>query len=199
MTALVHDTADVADDVVLGDRTRIWHHAQVREGAALGADCIVGRGAYIGAGVRLGDRCKVQNNALVYEPAVLADGVFIGPGAILTNDRHPRAVTPDGKPKSATDWDAVGVMCAEGASVGAAAVCVAPVVLGRWSLVAAGAVVVDDVPDFGLVAGNPGRRVGWVGPAGVRLVPDGEAGGWRCPVGGERYEEADGLLRQVAL
>ncbi len=169
MTVTVHPSADVAADAELGEGTVVWHLAQVREGARLGRECVVGRGAYVGTGVRVGDRCKIQNHALVYEPAVLGDGVFVGPAAVLTNDRHPRAVRPDGGLKSAADWDAVGVVCAEGASVGAGAVCVAPVRVGRWALVAAGSVVTRDVPDHALVAGSPARRIGWVGRAGVPL------------------------------
>ncbi len=92
----VADTADVDPAASIGDRTRVWHLAQVREDAVVGADCIIGRGAYIGPGVRLGDRCKVQNHALVYEPAVVEDGAFIGPAAVFTNDYFPRSVTPDG-------------------------------------------------------------------------------------------------------
>ncbi|EPD95020.1 hypothetical protein HMPREF1486_02415 [Streptomyces sp. HPH0547] len=182
--------AQVSPDVVVGDGTTVWELAQVREGAVLGAECVIGRGAYIGAGVRVGARCKVQNHALLYEPAELADGVFVGPAVVLTNDRAPRAVDPDGALKRAGDWEAVGVTVAEGASLGARAVCVAPVRIGRWAMVAAGAVVTADVPDFALVVGVPARRVGWVGRAGVRLreLP-GRAGMWECPVTGERYEE----------
>ena len=92
------------------------------------------------------------------------------------------------------DWDPVGVVVREGASIGARAVCVAPVVVGRWATVAAGAVVTRDVPDFALVAGVPARRLGWVGRSGIRLTDDGD-GRWRCPVTGDRYEEAgDGLV-----
>lgn len=167
----IADSADVAEDAVIGDGTSVWHLAQVREGAVIGRDCIIGRGAYIGTGVRMGDRCKVQNLALVYEPASLGEGVFIGPGVVLTNDHEPRAVTPDGALKSASDWHAVGVTVEDGAAVGARAVCVAPVVIGRWAMVAAGAVVTRDVAPFELVAGVPARRIGWVGRAGVRLVP----------------------------
>ncbi len=82
-------------------RTRVWHLAQVREGAKIGAGCNIGRGAYIGPDVVLGDACKIQNYALVYEPARLGDGVFIGPAAVLTNDEFPRAVNPDGSPPRA--------------------------------------------------------------------------------------------------
>ncbi|MGI5352742.1 acyltransferase [Streptomyces sp. CA-250714] len=182
--------AQVSGQAVVGDGSTVWELAQVREGAELGAECVVGRGAYIGAGVRIGARCKLQNHALVYEPAVLGEGVFVGPAVVLTNDRAPRAVDPDGALKRAGDWEAVGVTVADGASLGARSVCVAPVRIGRWAMVAAGAVVTADVPDFGLVAGVPARRIGWVGRAGVRLRPVPERPGeWECPRTGERYQE----------
>ncbi|OEU97517.1 hypothetical protein AN217_06135 [Streptomyces qinglanensis] len=182
--------AQVSERAAVGDGSTVWELAQVREDAELGAECVIGRGAYVGAGVRIGDRCKLQNHALVYEPAVLGDGVFVGPAVVLTNDRAPRAVEPDGALKRAGDWEAVGVTVDDGASLGARAVCVAPVRIGRWAMVAAGAVVTADVPDFGLVAGVPARRVGWVGRSGVRLRPVPERPGeWECPRTGERYRE----------
>lgn len=187
--------ADVSEAAEIGDGSQIWHLAQVREGVRLGPECIVGRGAYIGTGVQVGARCKIQNYALVYEPASLADGVFIGPAAVLTNDEYPRAVTPDGGLKSASDWHPVGVTIGEGASIGARAVCVAPVEVGAWALVAAGAVVTKDVAPFALVAGVPARRIGWVGRAGARLVRDGDR--WRCPQTGSWYQEHDETLSEV--
>lgn len=195
MTVTVAPTADVDDRATVGAGTRIWHLAQVREDAVLGRDCNVGRGAYIGPGVVLGDNCKLQNHALVYEPARLADGVFVGPAAVLTNDEYPRAVTPDGRLKTGDDWTAVGVTVGEGAAIGARAVCVAPVTIGRWALVAAGAVVTTDVPDFALVVGVPARRVGWVGRAGHPLTSeDGKT--WVCPATAAGYVEVDGLLAE---
>lgn len=197
MGVTVKDTAQVAPSATLGEGTTVWELAQVREDATLGRECVVGRGAYVGAGVRIGDRVKLQNYALVYEPASLGDGVFVGPAAVLTNDTYPRSVDPDGKLKRGGDWEAVGVDVAAGASIGARAVCVAPVHVGRWALVAAGAVVTSDVPDYALVAGVPARRIGWVGRAGERLVEAGE-GRWRCPRTGEEYVEQGGGLTEAA-
>jgi UDP-2-acetamido-3-amino-2,3-dideoxy-glucuronate N-acetyltransferase len=192
---LVQPTADVDGSAVLGTGTTVWHLAQIREHARLGRDCIVGRGAYVGPGVVIGDNVKLQNHALVYEPARLEDNVFIGPAAVLTNDLYPRSVDVSGKLKRPADWDALGVVVREGASVGARAVVVAGRSIGRWALVAAGAVVTRDVPDFALVAGTPARRIGWVGRAGVRLELSGD-GRWRCPQTGKAYAERDGVLSE---
>lgn len=193
MNATVKDTAQVAESSRLGDGTTVWELAQIRENASLGDNCVIGRGAYVGSGVIIGDNVKLQNYALVYEPAVLGDGVFVGPAAVLTNDEFPRAVDPEGNPKRAGDWHAVGVTVNEGASLGARSVCVAPVEIGRWALVAAGAVVTKDVLDFALVAGVPARRIGWVGRAGIPLVEKHPCV-WECPRTGVLHDEADGQL-----
>jgi acetyltransferase-like isoleucine patch superfamily enzyme len=190
-------SADVDERSVIGEGTSVWHLAQIREGAEIGRGCNIGRGAYVGPGVRIGDHSKLQNYALVYEPAELGDGVFIGPAAVLTNDEYPRAITPDGRLKSAHDWTAVGVTIGTGASIGARAVCIAPVRIGRWALVAAGSVVTRDVPDFALVVGVPARRIGWVGTAGVPLEDKGD-GMFVCPRTGETYQESDGCLTALS-
>ena len=190
----IQSSADVSEQAQVGARTRVWHLAQVREDARIGEDCIIGRGAYIGPGVVLGDSCKVQNYALVYEPARLGHGVFIGPAVVLTNDEFPRAINIDGSLKSGQDWTRVGVTIGQGASIGARAVCIAPVTIGEWALVAAGSVVTKDVPPFALVVGVPARRIGWVGRAGHPLKRDER--GWCCPVTGVRYVEADGQLAE---
>ena len=198
VTTRIAASADVHDSAHLGEGVSVWHLAQVREDASLGPGCVVGRGAYIGSGVRVGRNCKIQNYALVYEPAVLGDGVFIGPAVVLTNDTYPRATTPDGELKSATDWEAVGVTIHEGASIGARAVCVAPLTIGAWSLVAAGAVVTKDVPAYALVAGNPARQMGWVGRTARRLETSGPSQ-WRCPDTGESFVEESETLRPARI
>lgn len=191
----IHFGAEVAADVVLGEGTAVWPLAQIREGARLGAGCIVGRGAYVGSGVVMGDNCKLQNYSLVYEPAVLEDGVFVGPAAVFTNDHFPRAITPSGRLKRGADWEPVGVTVRHGASIGARAVCVAPVTIGRWAMVAAGSVVTKDVADFSLVAGVPARHLRWVGKAGVPLE-NAAGGAWKCPTTGESFTESGGVLTE---
>ena len=183
---MIEPSADVAPSAIVAPSARVWHLAQVREEARIGEETIVGRGAYIGEGVRVGGRCKIQNYALIYEPASLADGVFVGPAAVFTNDHCPRAINADGTLKSASDWERVGVTVERGAAIGARAVCVAPVRIGAWASVGAGAVVTRDVAPYALVLGVPARRVGWVGEASERA--------WVCPVSGRRYVERDGAL-----
>lgn len=193
MAVRIIESADVADTATIGDGSIVWHLAQVRESASLGRHCVIGRGAYIGTAVEMGDNCKVQNYALVYEPARLAAGVFIGPTAVLTNDQYPRAINSDGSPKSASEWEVVGVTVGEGASIGARAVCVAPVTIGAWAMVAAGSTVVRDVPSQALVAGAPARHIGWVGRDGRRLA-NAKDDIWVSPTTGESYTECDGTL-----
>ena len=199
MTVRVQPSAQVDESAAVGDGTSVWELAQIRENATLGTGCVIGRGAYVGSGVVVGNNVKLQNYALVYEPAVLEDGVFVGPAAVLTNDEYPRSVDPDGNLKRASDWQPVGVTVREGASLGARSVCVAPVTVGRWAMVAAGAVVTKDVPDFALVVGVPARQIGWVGRSGRRLEAGDAPGTWRCPETGAAYREVPGPDGVAAL
>jgi UDP-2-acetamido-3-amino-2,3-dideoxy-glucuronate N-acetyltransferase len=190
-------TAEIGRAAVVGEGTTVWPWSTVRDGARVGAGCVIGRYVMIGPDVTVGDRCKVEDGASLYGPAVIGDGVFIGPGAILTNDRHPRAVTPGGRPKAVGEWARRGVVVDEGASIGAGAVCVAPVRIGAWALVGAGSVVTRDVGPYELVAGAPARQIGWVGHAGVQLARTGP-GRYECGETGDVFGEHEGVLDRTA-
>jgi acetyltransferase-like isoleucine patch superfamily enzyme len=183
-SARVHPSADLEDDVSIGPDTSVWHRAQLRTGVRIGAESVVGRDAFIDEGVTIGDRVKIQNAALIYRGVTVGDGVFIGPGAILTNDRHPRAITSSGDLAAAEDWTVSPIRVDRGASIGAGAVIVAGVAVEEFAMVGAGAVVTRDVASYALVAGNPANRLGWVCSCGARLRT---ADGQSAPAEPDRY------------
>lgn len=170
MTIYIHPTADVSPEATIGDGTRIWHEVQIRERATIGNDCNIGKSTYIDFEVTIGSRCKLQNGVYVYHGAKVAEGVFLGPGVMLLNDTLPRAINPDGTLKSAADWQVSETYIDFGAAIGAGAVILPGTRVGRWAMVGSGAVVTRDVPDYGLVYGNPARLSGFVCPCGQRLI-----------------------------
>lgn len=185
---MIHATAEISMTARIAKGAQIWSFAQVRDHAVIEDQVSIGRGACVGVGVKVSRLSRIQDYALLYEATEIGEGVFIGPGAILTNDRVPRAVTPSMKAKTADDWDRVGVKVLDGASIGAGAVCVAPITVGRWSMVGAASLVTRDVPDYALVVGNPAKQVGWVGRFGMRLISsESMAMTWVCPVTDEVY------------
>ncbi len=143
---------------------------QIREDVVIGCQCIVGKNVYVDFGVHIGDRCKIQNNVSVFHGATLEDGVFIGPHVCFTNDRIPRAISPNGELKGNDDWEVGPITLRYGSSIGAASVILPGVTVGRFAMVGSGAVVTRDVPDHGLVVGNPARLVGYVCACGGRLA-----------------------------
>jgi acetyltransferase-like isoleucine patch superfamily enzyme len=181
----IHPTADVSPRATLGAGTKVWHQAQVREGAVLGRNCILGKGAYVDFGVQIGDNVKIQNRASVYHGVTLESGVFVGPHVIFTNDKLPRAVNPDSSLKSDDDWELGRILVKEGASLGAGAIIVTGVTIGRFAMIGAGAVVTKDVPDHGLVYGNPAKLAGYMCACGHKMqqVED-TSDVWRCEVCG---------------
>lgn len=168
-TYYVHPMAEVAADAQIGAHTRIWRHAHIREHASVGESCNVGKGVYIDAHVHVGSQVKIQNNVSIFEGVTIEDGVFIGPHVCFTNDLHPRAITPDGKLKSADDWVVTPTLVKYGASIGAGSVIVCGITIGEFALVGAGAVVTKDVPPYALVYGNPAHLQGYVCRSAHRL------------------------------
>lgn len=171
----VHASAAVEDGVELGVGTKVWAATQVRRGARIGRDCNVGRNVFVDVDVRVGNAVKIQNNASLFEGVELEDGVFVGPHVIFTNDRVPRAVTPDLQLKTTDDWHLDRTLVRTGAALGAGTVVITGRTIGAWSMTGAGTVVTEDVPDHALVVGNPGRIIGWVSASGVRCQDQDEA------------------------
>jgi len=182
----IHPTAEVSPLAAIGPGTRVWHQAQIRERASLGANCIVSKGAYVDLDVTIGSNVKIQNGVYVYHGVTVEDGVFLGPGAMLTNDKLPRAINSDGTLKSDADWEVSHTLVKQGASIGAGAVVLPGLTIGAFSLVGAGAVVTRDVPDHALVYGNPARLHGYVCRCARRLTLDAN-GTWYCTACDERY------------
>jgi len=165
----IHPTAEVSPGAEIGEGTSIWHQVQVREGARIGRNCILSKGVYVDTGVTLGDNVKVQNYVSIYHGVTIEDGVFCGPHCVFTNDERPRAINPDGTLKAGDDWTLSETRVKKGASIGANAVIVCGVTVGAWAMIGAGSVVTRDVPDHGLVYGNPAQLHGFVCRCGGRL------------------------------
>lgn len=193
----IHPTAEVSEQADIGAGTSIWHQAQVRGGARIGRNCILGKGAYVDAGVILGDNVKVQNYVSIYHGVTIEDGVFCGPHCVFTNDKRPRAINADGSLKAADDWEVAPTLVKRGAAIGANAVIVCGVTVGEWAMIGSGAVVTRDVPDYGLVWGNPARLHGFVCPCGQRLQGDGETTKLQCPRCGTWIEVRKADLEKV--
>ena len=168
----IHETAEVSPEAKIGEGTKIWHQSQVRERAVIGENCILGKGVYIDFGVKIGSSVKIQNYVSVFHGVTIEDGVFLGPNVCLSNDKYPRAVNPDGSLKKDSDWKVSEVLVKKGASIGAGAVVLPGITVGRWAMVGAGSVVTKDVPSHGLVYGNPAKLKGFVCKCGKRVETD---------------------------
>ena len=189
----VHESAYVDQPCEIGKGTKIWHFSHIMKDVKIGRNCIFGQNVNVASGVVIGNNVKVQNNVSIYTGAVIEDDVFLGPSCVLTNVTNPRSqvVRHDLYEKT---------IFRRGTTVGANATIVCGIELGRYSFIAAGAVVTKNVPDYALMIGNPAKQAGWMSRHGIRLGKPDSAGIMICPESGFRYKEVSvGVLRCLDL
>lgn len=165
----IHPSAEVSDLAEIGEGTSIWNNSQIRENVSIGQKCILGKDVYVDFSVKIGNNVKIQNCSNIYHGATIEDGVFIGPGVILTNDKIPRAISPNGDLKGNDDWVVGPILIKYGASVGAGSIILPGVTIGRFAMVSAGAIVTKDVPDQMLAVGTPAKNIAYICKCGLKL------------------------------
>jgi acetyltransferase-like isoleucine patch superfamily enzyme len=212
MSVRIHPTAIVEDGVEIGPGSAVWDNVHIRAPTSVGRDCIIGEKSYIAYGVAIGDCVKINAFVYICTAVTIETGVMIAAGTIFTNDRYPRATTPDLATLrgSGPDEETLPTIVREGATIGARCVIGCDLEIGRFAMVGMGAVVTRSVADFHLVAGHPARTIGLVCRCGKRLQ-DGrnlvaampseltcQACGWRYRVEEDGVQEVGYLLRDDA-
>ena len=182
----VHESSYVDAGAVIGAGTKIWHFSHVQSGASIGENCVIGQNVNISNNVKIGRGVKIQNNVSVYEGVELGDYVFCGPSCVFTNDLTPRGKYPKGHAAYQK------TLVREGASIGANAAIICGNTIGRWAMIAAGAVVTKSVPDYALMAGVPAKQIGWVCECGLVLKA-----GLTCGSCNRSYKLTDGGLGRI--
>ncbi len=183
-----HQTAIVDEDVKIGEGTRIWHFSHIIKGSCIGRNCNIGQNVVVGPKAIIGNNCKIQNNVSVYEGVILEDNVFCGPSMVFTNVYNPRSEFPRKNEYRKT-------LVKRGTTIGANATIVGGITIGTYAFIGAGAVVNRDVPDFGLVVGNPARQIGWMSRYGEQIpLPLEGNGEYECPYTGDKYKLENGKI-----
>jgi len=188
-----HESAYIDENVEIGEGTKIWHFSHIQSGARIGKFCVIGQNVNIGNNVVIGNYVKIQNNVSVYEGVTLEDYVFCGPSMVFTNILNPRCLYPQ---KGSEYY--VKTLVKYGASLGANCTIVCGVTIGKFAFVGAGAVVTKDVPDYGLVVGNPARLIGWMSEAGEKLLFDKDGFAF-CKKSNKKYQLKNGIVVEVNL
>ncbi len=205
MSVRVHETAIIEDGVRLGEGTSVWDNVHIRHGTTLGEECLVGGKSVIAYGVRIGNRVKINSMVYICHGVTIEDGVMVSAGTVFTNDRFPRATTPDlsALRSSEPDEHTLPTLVREGATIGAGCIIGNDLQIGRFAMVGMGSLVTRSVPDFHLVMGSPARSVGCVCRCGqllMRFPQDQDS--WReeltCSECQRRYVADCGSVTEVA-
>jgi UDP-2-acetamido-3-amino-2,3-dideoxy-glucuronate N-acetyltransferase len=192
---VVHESSYVDDNVEIGAGTHIWYFCHIQRGARIGKKCSLGQNVNVGSHVIIGDHVKIQNNVSVYEGVELEDYVFCGPSLVFTNILNPRSQFPQ---RGAEHY--IKTLVKRGASLGANSTIVCGITIGQYAFVGAGAVVTRDVPDYGLVMGNPARLRGWYCACGTKLALSTAPGSeeeTQCKKCSRTYEKKDHRVTQT--
>jgi UDP-2-acetamido-3-amino-2,3-dideoxy-glucuronate N-acetyltransferase len=184
----VHPTSIVDEPVEIGEGTQIWHFSHVMSGAKIGKNCIIGQNVFIGSEVILGNNIKIQNNVSVYNGVILEDEVFCGPSMVFTNVFNPRSFISRRKEFRKT-------VVGRGATIGANATIICGNRIGQYAFIGAGSVVTKDIPDYGLVYGNPGKVQGWMCQCAEEVVF--RSGKAKCKACGKKYRKDRNRVRLV--
>ena len=193
MTERIHPTAEVEHGVEIGEGTAVWSHVHLRGPSRIGRDCIIGEKTYIAGGVSIGDRVKLNAFVYVCTAVTIEDGVMVSAGTIFTNDRYPRATTPDLRElrTSEVDEHTLPTRVGRGATIGAGAVIGCGLEIGPFAMVGMGSVVTRSVGAHQLVVGNPARAIGYVCRCGERI------GDGVCPACDRRYRIDGDVVTEV--
>jgi UDP-2-acetamido-3-amino-2,3-dideoxy-glucuronate N-acetyltransferase len=186
MLVKIHPTAIVDEGAQIGEGSRVWHFVHVCSGAVIGKNVSMGQGVFVGNRVTIGDNCKIQNNVSVYDDVHLEEGVFCGPSVVFTNVYNPRSLIE-------RKDEYLGTIVRKGATLGANSTIVCGVTIGAYSFIGAGAVVNKSVPNYALIVGVPGKKIGWMSEFGEQLdLPLKGNATAQCPHTGATYQLANG-------
>lgn len=158
----VHESSFIDDNVILGNKTKIWHFSHILSGSIIGDNCSFGQNCVVGPNVKVGKGVKVQNNISIYEGVEVEDDVFLGPSMVFTNVINPRAFIVRKEEFKKT-------LLKKGCSIGANVTVVCGVEIGEYAMIGSGAVVNKDVAPYALMVGIPAKQIGWVGKSGSTL------------------------------
>ncbi|WP_196885548.1 acyltransferase [Aureivirga sp. CE67] len=184
-----HETAVIDEGCQIGEDTKIWHFSHIMPNCTIGKKCNIGQNVVVSPDVILGNNVKVQNNVSIYTGVKCDDDVFLGPSMVFTNVINPRSAV-------VRRSEYMQTLVKRGASIGANATIVCGNTLGRYCFIGAGAVVINDIPDYALVVGNPSKQIGWVGEYGHRLEFN-EEGIAVCPESEQEYLLEDSIVTRT--